>query len=206
MTDLRPAFEAFNLPRPTRLADSESEAKVRARKLGELVWSRVPRHLAQQPVRPEYQSLIDSWDWQSSWVLLGKTGAGKSTACVHLVRELLRRGRDNGGQDFARAKGIFWTRADAVTVAGGRDDEDAHKLLHRAEYSRLMILDDLASPSKTMLGIIQARYDASRPLVVTSGTLTPRAFAESVGGKAVTRWILECGGVRKGSFLGGVSE
>jgi DNA replication protein DnaC len=207
MADLGLAFDAIVLPRPARFAEPESEQTVRARKLAELVWSRIPRHLVSQPCRPEYRSLVELFDWQSSWVLLGKTGVGKSTACVHLVRELLRRGRDNGGRDFVRAKSIFWSRADAITKAGGRDDEEGHKLLHRAEYAQLMILDDLAAPSKTMLGVIQQRYDAKRPIVVTSGAQTPREFTELVGGDAVTRWILECGGVRKGTFLvGGVRE
>lgn len=207
MAELGLAFDAIALPRPARFAEPESEQTVRARKLSELVWSRIPRHLVSQPCRTEFRSLVELFDWQSSWVLLGKTGAGKSTACVHLVRELLRRGRDNGGRDFVRAKSICWTRADAITRAGGRDDEEAHKLLHRAEYAQLLVLDDLAAPSKTVLGVIQQRYDAKRPVVVTSGAQTPREFIELVGGDAVTRWILECGGVRKGTFLvGGVRE
>lgn len=207
MAELSLACEAISLRQPEQFAEPESAQAERARKLRDLVWERVPRHLAKQPCRPEYRPLVDQFDWHSSWVLLGKTGAGKSTACVHLVRELLRRGRDAGGKDFARAVSICWTRADAITRAGGQDDDGARKLLHRAEYAQLLILDDLATPSKTLLGVIQERYDKRRPIVATSGAQTPREFISLVGGDAVTRWILECGGVRKGTFLvGGVRE
>ncbi len=202
MAELTPVGESLpGIVRPPVFATADTDRQDRSRKLAELVWAHVPNHLAKQPCRPAYARLVSEFDWRSSWILLGRTGAGKSTACVHLVRELLRRGRDNDGEDFVRAKSIFWTRADAITRAGGRDDEESFKLLHRAEHSRLMVLDDLASASKTMLGVIQQRYDAGRPMVVTSGAHTMAEFRELVGGDAVTRWILECGGVRKGTFL-----
>jgi hypothetical protein len=201
MADLAPAFEAINLPKPATFASPEDPAQERGRRLVELVWDKIPKHLVRQPVRPEFAPLLQRWEWGVSWVLLGQTGSGKSTACVHLIRELLRRGKVNGGEDFARAKSIFWTRSDAVTQAGGRDDEHSHKLLHRAEFSRLMVLDDVADPSKTLLRIIQQRYDAQRPLIVTCGALDQKSFVNAVGGEAVARWILECGGVRKGVML-----
>lgn len=200
---LKQAMAGFTIPAPGAWSEPTTEEDERRAKLRELVWERVPRHLVKQPCHPQYRKLIDRWEWGVSWVLLGQTGAGKSTACVHLVRHLLRIGVANGGDDFLRAKSIFWTRADAITKAGGADTDEAAKLLHRAEYSRLMILDDLAAPSKTLLGVIQARYDHQRPIIATCGALNAKQFIETVGGEAVSRWILECGGIRHGIILGG---
>jgi len=204
MGELTLLGDSLTLERPEAMcpAESNTEAKARSRILRDLVWDKTPKHLLNQPVRSQFRPLLDDWQWGVSWVLLGPTGAGKSTACVHLVRTLLQQGRDDGGEAFARAKSIFWTRADSVTAAGGQSTEEAALLLRRAEYSRLMILDDLAVPSKTLLRVIQQRYDARRPLVVTSGARTAEQFQELVGGEAVTRWILDCGGIRKGAFLG----
>ncbi len=194
-------LDGYALQKPAAFMPSEDEATARARTLTELVWDRVPKHLAKQVLRAEFKQLLSRFDWQTSFALIGPTGCGKSSACVHLVRELLRRGRDNGGVDFDRAKGIFWTRADALTQAGGSDEAHAHKLLHRAEFARLMILDDFATPSKTLLRIVQLRYDAQRPVIVTCGALDEQGFIDAVGGQAVARWILDCGGVRNGALL-----
>ncbi len=191
----------FNIPRPASFVEPESDEAARRRRLKELVWDRVPNRLREHPLRDEFRPLVESFEWGVSWVLLGPTGSGKSSACVHLIRELLRRGVANGAKDFEAAKSIFWTRADAVTAAGGEKTDEASKLLHRAEYSNLMILDDLAEASKTLLRVVQKRYDAGKPLIVTSGALDGRDLREMVGGDAVVRWLLECGRKRKGVIL-----
>lgn len=201
MDELEQLGSFLGIPRPATFVEPEDESVERGRQLKDLVWDKIPKHLIGQPINPRYSPIVSRFDWGSSWVLLGETGAGKSTACVHLVRELLRRGKANGGKDFDLAKSIFWTRADAITRAGGSDDNEAGKLLHRAEWAKLMILDDLAAPSKTLLGVIQQRYDRGLPIVATCGAMTRGLFTELVGGEAVKRWISECGKVRKGIVL-----
>lgn len=200
MAELEPVTAFLGLGRPATFAPPEDETIERGRKLKELVWDKIPKHLVGQPIAPCYAKLVTNFEWGSSRILLGETGAGKSTACVHLVRELLRRGKANGGKDFDLARSIFWTRADAITRAGGSDDEESVKLIHRAEYARLVILDDLATTSKTLLGVIQQRYDRGLPIVATSGAMSYSLFTELVGGDAVKRWILECGKTRKGRW------
>lgn len=201
MAELEPLGSFLGIPRPHTFVEPEDPSADRGRKLKELVWDKVPRHLIGQPISPRYAPLVSRFDWGSSWILLGETGAGKSTACVHLVRELLRRGKLNGGKDFDLAKSIFWARSDAITKAGGTDNDESGKLLHRAEWAKLMVLDDLATPSKTLLGVIQQRYDHGLPIVATCGAMTRGLFTELVGGEAVKRWILECGKARKGQVL-----
>lgn len=201
MAELEQLGSFIGIPRPATFVEPEDESVERGRQLKTLVWDKVPKHLVKQALNPRYAAMVTRFDWGHSWVLLGETGAGKSTACVHLVRELLRRGKTNGGQDFDLAKSIFWARADAITRAGGSDDDEAGKLLHRAEWAKLMVLDDLSAPSKTLLGVIQQRYDRGLPIVATCGAMTRGLFTELVGGEAVKRWISECGKARKGIVL-----
>ncbi len=187
----------------TPITKAEEERAERATVLRERVWDRIPKHLSKFSSSAEFRPFVDNFDRGVSAILIGPTGSGKSTACVHLVQSLLRKGRDNGGTDYEFARGIFWTRTDSLTVAGGSDSDDAAKLLHRAEFCKFLILDDLASPSKTVLRVIQERYDHQRPMVATNGSTNTRQLQESVGGEAVLRWILECGGLKRGSvFIG----
>jgi DNA replication protein DnaC len=178
---------------------SEREAQLK-----QLVWDKIPKHLSVRPLSPTYEQLVSDFNWKHSWLLLGRTGNGKSTACVHLVRRLVNEGVAAGGDKFKLAKSIFWTRADFITRSGSRDDLQAHQILHRAEHAKLLILDDLAEASKTLLGVLQARYDNPdpHPLVVTSGALNVRELEEKCKGEAVVRWILEAGGVEPGVVLG----
>jgi hypothetical protein len=114
---------------------------------------------------------------------------------VRLVGRLCRKGVDEGGEAFAYAKSIFWARVDELTLAGGaRDDEHAVHLLHRAEFARLLILDDMPpEPSKTFMRILQKRYDAGRATGLTCGELNEQALARRMGGAAVLGWLLEGG-------------
>jgi DNA replication protein DnaC len=187
--------DLFNYPRPASFMEPESDEEVRRRVLTELVWNNVPNRLRDYSLRAEFKQLVTEFSWDMSWVLLGPTGSGKSTACVHLVRELLRRGKVNGGEDFERAKGIFWTRADAIAAAGeDKTGSGASKLLHRAEYSKLMILDDVAASSMrgdALTRVLARRYDKGRPVIVTSGALDAQGLTEMVGGEAIVRWLLD---------------
>lgn len=189
--------DVFSFPRPTSFTQPESDEAARGRTLKELVWDKIPNRLRHYPLHDEFKPLVEKFNWDGvSWVLFGPTGSGKTTACVHLVRELLRRGKVNGGADFERAKGIFWTRADAVISAGEDKTDQGAKLLHRAEFSKLMILDDVASSGKALTRVMQARYDNARPVIVTSGALNAGDFSKMAGGDAIVRWFLECGAQR----------
>ena len=206
MAELKILGSTFQIPAPqewTPITREEEERNERASVLKEKVWLKIPRHLSKFQCHPAYSELVNDYDPERSYALIGPTGSGKSTACVNLVAKLLRLGRDNGGNDYNFARGIFWVRADAVTNAGGSDDESAERLLHRAEFCRLLILDDFSAPSKTLLRILQQRYDAQRPVVATNGALDSKRFEESIGGEAVMRWLLQCGGIKNGRILVG---
>lgn len=200
---MNPLFESLQLPTITQHTPLTTEQE-RVRDLKDLVWSKIPNHLTKRPLNPTYARLVSDFDWEYSWLLLGPTGNGKSTAVAYLIQRLLREAKTDD-LAFQRAKSIFWTRADMLTSAG-RDESDlaSHKILHRAEHAKLLVLDDLADASKTVYRVIQARYDKPKPhpIIVTSGELNPESFARRVGGEAIPRWIIECGGVRKGVVLG----
>lgn len=187
-----------------RVVPDDVAAAAERRERGELVratWERVPRGAHRHGTRPAYLAAIDAWMPGQPLVLLGPTGAGKTTAVARLVARLCREARDVGGEALALARSTLWVRADELTVAGGADrDAGATKLLLRAQQCRLLVLDDLASPSKTLLRILQLRYDARRATIVTAGVRTTAEFAAAIGGQAPVRWILE-GGTSPGKVV-----
>lgn len=195
-------IESLKLPERVEPVAETAESQ-RGKELVERVWSKVPNHLWKRPLKPEYSALVREFNWTYSFLLLGATGNGKTTAAIHLVRRLLKEGKVDE-EAFVRAKSIFWARADAITSAGKGDELHNHQVLHRAANARLFILDDLAEASKTIYKVIQARYDNPdpRPIIVTSGASNEKDFASRVGGDAILRWIIECGGVRRGVILG----
>lgn len=159
--------------------------------LTRIVWEQVPKHLAKHEPKPGFKPLVDNYRPETSHILIGETGAGKSTACVHIVRNLLKKAAVEGGRDFWFARRIYWTRADKVTTAGGSDGDS--EIIRRSETASLLILDDYSVPSKTLLGVLQERFDRQRPLIVTSGAVDMTQLADKLGGAAVVRWILQTG-------------
>jgi energy-coupling factor transporter ATP-binding protein EcfA2 len=178
------------------ISDEEDAERTRADRRSQLhdTWARCPRKLRGHKASPVLEAAAESWVDGGSLILGGPSGCGKSTAAVRLVARLLRAGVNDGGDAFRLARGIVWVRADALTEAGGQhDDEHAQRLMQRARQCRLLVLDDLAIASKTILKVFEARYDPGLPIVITTGALSPSQFAESIGGDAVYRWLLHIG-------------
>lgn len=161
-------------------------------------WERVPVGAHQRAARPEFVRAVDTWQPGQPLVLLGPTGSGKTAAAAQLVARLCRDAKGRGGDALVLARSTLWVRADELTAAGGAErDTSATKLLLRAQQCRLLVLDDLATSSKTLLRILQFRYDAKRASVVTSGVRSAAEFASAIGGQAPVRWILD-GGIHPG--------
>jgi hypothetical protein len=181
-------------------ADADRDRALRKEQLM-ATWERVPRGMHKFSTSPKFERAIAEWQPGTPMVLLGPTGAGKTSAVARLVALLCRNAADQGGDVFALARSIFWVRADELTSAGGAErDESASKLMLRSEMCRLLVLDDVASSSKTLLRILQRRYDGRREVIVTAGARNAVELATTLGGHAPLRWILE-GGKQPGKVV-----
>lgn len=136
---------------------------------------------------------------QGSLVLLGPTGAGKTITAVALAYKLLDRAESlEVPPEFVRfVKGLWFTV--------GRDLANARRLhplgvgesptILAAQDATLLLLDEIGYESTrapdggqdtAIFDVLDARYRASKPVVVTSG-LTKAKFADRYGAALVRR-------------------
>lgn len=168
----------------------------RRRALVRSLWGSVPQSLLGRPVHEKFGGVPATWSHERSMLLLGPTGCGKSSTLVAVVAQLCKRAVHEGEPWLSLAQRTAWILADDLATAGRTtDDEDARRLLHRAEFCAYLILDDVSALTKTAQVILRKRCDKDRPTAITSGHNLER-FAEAVGGKAVGRWFLEGGKTR----------
>lgn len=191
----------LELPRfavPVAVESAPSADEVERRRRWDLVkqtWDEVPRHQARWRCAPEFLDAIAEWRCDRSLVLLGLMGTGKTTACVRLVERLLRAAvRSGDTRDIVRARSLCWTDADKLTRAGGSDEFANPTQIRRAEGAKILILDDIASPSKTIQTTLRQRLAGGRPTVLTSGVTTHTELAKRLGGEAVLRHVLDATG------------
>lgn len=159
-------------------------------------WNRVPvkfRRFVKRQLPTSHAVVIEQWRPGESLGLLGPTRSLKTTSLAHLVARLCREAL---GDALVRRLilGFYWVRADDIIAAGGRrDDLAAERLIDRATTAPLLVLDDIASCSKTLHRVLQLRYDKDRQILFTSGALNDADLMERIGGEAPFRWIMQAG-------------
>jgi hypothetical protein len=158
-----------------------------------------------------------AWRWGAgNLILAGKTGAGKTTAAIHLVRRLLSEGARAGGDAFERARSIRWQECRALSAVGrewklgaGMPDE-----VFRCQRVGLLVLDDLGATDdkQTLERVLEGRYERGLPTITTTGlrVTDPKekwdedcysaGQLEKALGDALSRRLFECG-PSKGTFV-----
>lgn len=143
------------------------------------------------PVYLSLSGLLRAWvegfDGRESACILGPSGTGKTTAlrawlsaqCQRAYRAAVERGfRD---PLYRHTKGILWTTGHALASARKRHALGSGEapLVEQAESASLLLLDELGFEPRTevVFEVLDARYAAGLPTVVTSG-LTAKGFAD----------------------------
>jgi len=144
-----------------------------------------------------------AWHWGAgNLIFSGSTGAGKTSAAVHLVRRLLAEGAALGGEAFDRARSIWWQECRALSVVGrewklgaGIPDD-----VHRCQRVGLLVLDDLGATDdkQTLERVLNARYERGLPTITTTGLSISAMYGdtgqlENALGDALARRLFECG-------------
>jgi len=196
------------VPPPVESAMSADEfEKSRRWDLVKQTWTEVPRHQVRWRCAPEFLQAIAEWQPDRSLVLLGLTGSGKTSACVRLVEKLLKAAvRSGERRHLLPARSLCWTDADTLTRAGGGEDLSDRNLVHRSKVARVLVLDDVAAPSKTIQTTLRERLKGARPTVLTSGVTTSAELARALGGDAVLRHVLDATGKSGEIVVGRLSK
>lgn len=140
---------------------------------------------------------LDGWGWESgNLLILGPSGAGKTTGAAYLVRRLCARASTLGGSEFGKAQLIRWQSCRDLSQLVrehplGQGMPDA---VQRCQNARLLILDDVgaADDKGALERILNTRYERSWPTVTTSG-LSSRELVTTFG-EALVRRMLQRGG------------
>jgi hypothetical protein len=143
------------------------------------------------------RGLLDDWRWTSgNLLILGPSGAGKTTGAAYLVRLLCARAAVAGGADLERAQLIRWQSCRELSQLVrehplGQGMPDA---VQRCQNARLLVLDDIGAGDDrgALERILNTRYERAWPTVTTSG-LTSRDLVVTFG-EALVRRMLQRGG------------
>jgi hypothetical protein len=151
--------------------------------------------LANMPTRLVKE--LDGWRWEDgNLLILGPSGAGKTTGAAYLVRLLCARAAQHGGETFEKAKLIRWQSCRELSQLVrehplGQGMPDA---VQRCQNARLLVLDDIGSTDDkgALERILNTRYERAWPTITTSG-LTSRELVSACG-EALVRRMLSRGG------------
>lgn len=164
-------------------------------RLPDFVGPRVPK----DRLRAQTGRLADaaaSWRPLQSLLLLGPTGAGKTSAMGWIFRKLVALGVRDGGDAWHRSHAMRWLAA--VDLERARREHplgkgDAPEIV-QAQHASILFLDDAGwdKDPKAVSEIFNVRYESQRITVCTSG-LTLAGFEQHYGA-AVARRMTEAGG------------
>lgn len=140
---------------------------------------------------------LDAWRWEDgNLLILGPSGAGKTTGAAYLVRLLCARAAHHGGETFEKAKLIRWQSCRDLSQLVrehplGQGMPDA---VQRCQNARLLVLDDIGvtDDKGALERILNTRYERAWPTITTSG-LTSRELVSACG-EALVRRMLSRGG------------
>jgi hypothetical protein len=155
------------------------------------------RRDAETRVAAKYLAAVNAWAWGSAnLVLLGETGAGKTTAAALLVRRLCAEGAHIGGVAFEKAQLIrFQSCRDLSQVHREmRLGDGTPEPIVRCQNARLLVLDDIGATDEkgALERILNVRYKRAWPTVTTSG-LRYRELVVAFG-EALVRRMTDCNG------------
>lgn len=164
---------------------------------------RGPRVELIRRIAPALFIVAENWDWSSpNLVLLGQSGAGKTTAAAYLIRKLCADGVRQGGEPFDLARLIRWQecRELSALVRESRLGTGTPEAITRCQNARLLVLDDLGAHDdrSALERVLNARYERGWPTITTSG-LTPDELQRDLG-EAIFRRLVEMRG-RKGRVV-----
>ena len=142
-------------------------------------------------MKPALATAAEAWDG-SGLLLLGPTGAGKTTAVVHAAECLIRRSIEQKKLPPA----IRYTKATTLNAARRQHalGQGEAPEITRAIGAQVLVIDDLGqekAADDVWYTILDARYEADRATVVTSGFPLP-ALHERYGEHLVRR-VVEAG-------------
>lgn len=156
-----------------------------------------PAELLGRVQHEKLERVAKTWEPRAGGlVLLGPTGAGKSSAAAYLFRRLLGRGVRLGGVAWRWAERLRWFPATELERARrehplGKGEAPEIVLANQAA---LLFIDDAAweRNPEAVSDVIAARYDSGSPTVITSHQ--DRAGLVAHYGTAVVRKIFETAG------------
>lgn len=188
--------------RPERLSPGTKAVIAAAKNISEVaaklpVWpSRQTAAIRRSKMAAEIISATEDYDGTTGLLLIGKTGAGKTVGAVHTAFSLWERCfRERVAVPF-----ILFVKATDLAAARRCHalGEGEPELVLEATEAPLLLLDDLGQDDKrdnTVFEVLDARYDAQRPTVVTSGFPVEEISARY--GQALVRRIVETNGAGK---------
>lgn len=153
--------------------------------------------LARVHVEPMHAA-VQRWEWGSpGLVLLGLTGAGKTSAAAWLVRRLVADAYQTGS-GFDSATRIRWVHAARVAdaIREWPLGSGTPPIIRQCERAALLIVDDAGwdvDPAP-LSKIFNTRYEHTKPTMLTSAK-KPDALAEHYGAPVIRR-LLESAGSR----------
>jgi DNA replication protein DnaC len=135
----------------------------------------------------------EAYDFKTGLLIIDKTGRGKTVGLAHLMLTAWER----GFREFTRTPIAMVVKATDIAAARRCHPlgEGEPALLVAATEAELLLLDDLGQDSKhdnSVFEVLDARYDAQLPTVVTSGF--PLAEISARYGQALVRRIIETNG------------
>lgn len=195
LTEMRNAPSLPDLEQEKRASES---GEIRSRIPGFLRGPKGSELLERVSAKPLKQS-VSAWRiGAASLVLLGATKIGKTTAAGWLFRRLVFEGVKHGGSAWDFARRLAWF--DAEELSRSRREHplgkgDAREIVE-ASTASLLFLDDAGwdRDPEAVSVVLNARYKAELPTLVTSGKTTDELTAHY--GAAVVRRMLESGGKR----------
>jgi hypothetical protein len=151
--------------------------------------------IAKMPAK--LRGALDGWGWDSgNLLILGPSGAGKTTGAAYLVRRVCARAAALGGVEFGKAQLIRWQSCRDLSQLVrehplGQGVPDA---VQRCQNARLLVLDDVGGNDDkgALERILNTRYERCWPTVTTSG-LSSHELVDAFG-EALVRRMLQRGG------------
>lgn len=201
----RAAHEASGISVPS----DEQERRLRLKPIADSLPAgarEATRHALEARVHPKILRAVLAWHWGSgNLVLMGMTGAGKTSGAAHLVRRLCGEAARHGGEAFEKCQLIRWQSCRVLSDAGNehRRGTGTLELITRCQNARLLVLNDMgmADDRNTLERVLDERNERGWPTIITTGMRAKGPDSlDALLGDALSRRLFECKG-DKGTFV-----